>query len=64
MIQPGRVRVPAHRTEAGRHPSLRDALAALDWARREMMRQGSPDFLRARFAEQRVQALVAKLLRG
>ena len=57
-----RLQIPG-RSEPPERTSLRDALEVLEWVRREMMRHGSPDFLRARFAEERVQRLVAKLLR-
>ena len=44
-------------------PSIRDVLAALDWVRGEMMRRGSPDFIRQREAESRVTRLCQRLLR-
>jgi hypothetical protein len=45
-------------------PSMREVMNALEWVRREMMRKGSPDFIRERQCEDRVQELVARLLRG
>jgi hypothetical protein len=45
-------------------PSMREVLTALEWVRREMMRKGSPDFIRERQCEDRIQELVAELLRG
>jgi hypothetical protein len=45
-------------------PSMREVLNALEWVRREMMRKGSPDFIRERQCEDRIQRLVAELLRG
>lgn len=46
-----------------RSPNIREIVDALDFARRELMRRGSPDFLRARVGEHRVQELCARLLR-
>ena len=44
-------------------PSMRQVLDALDWVRREVWRSASPDFIRQRVAEDRVQQLCAELLR-
>lgn len=46
-----------------RSPDIREIVEALDFARRELMRRGSPDFLRARVGEDRVQELCRRLLR-
>jgi hypothetical protein len=43
---------------------MREVLNALEWVRREMMRKGSPDFIRERQCEDRIQQLVAELLCG
>lgn len=43
---------------------MREVLDALEWVRVQMMHTGSPDFIRQRQAEARVQALCAKLVRG
>ena len=45
-----------------RSPDIREIVDALDFARRELMRRGSPDFLRARVGEDRVQELCQRLL--
>ena len=45
-------------------PSMREVLAALEFARTESMRRGSPDFIRQREIENRVQALCTRLLRA
>jgi hypothetical protein len=45
-------------------PSIRDVLAALEWVRGEMLRRGSPDFIRQREAESRVSRLAQQLLRA
>jgi hypothetical protein len=47
-----------------RSPNIREIVDALDFARGELMRRGSPDFLRARVGEDRVQELCRRLLRG
>jgi hypothetical protein len=47
-----------------RSPNIRQVLEALEFARLERMRTGSPDFLRARVGEDRVQRLCQRLLRG
>ena len=44
--------------------NIRQVLEALDFARREVFRTGSPDFLRARVGEDRVQRLCDRLIRG
>jgi hypothetical protein len=44
-------------------PSIREVLQALDWVRVEMMRVGSPDFIRQREIEGRIRGVCAKLLR-
>ena len=44
-------------------PSIREVLSALEWVRGEMMRRGSPDFIRQREAETRVRRLCQQLLR-
>ncbi len=41
---------------------MREVLEALQWVRREMMRRGSPDFIRQRQLEARVHELCRKLL--
>ena len=46
-----------------RSPDIREIVDALEFARRELMRRGSPDFLRARVGEDRVQELCQRLLR-
>jgi hypothetical protein len=46
-----------------RSPNIRQVLEALEFARLERMRTGSPDFLRARVGEDRVQELCRRLLR-
>ena len=43
---------------------MREVLTALDWVRGEMMRRGSPDFIRQREAEGRVRELCEKLVSG
>lgn len=43
--------------------SIREVLDALDWVRLQMMRRGSPDFIRQRQLERRVSDLVARLAR-
>lgn len=45
-----------------RSRSIREVLDALDWARLQMMRRGSPDFIRQRLAEAPVRELCARLL--
>ena len=45
-------------------PSIHEVLDALDWVRREMMHRGSPDFIRQRVLEARVQQLASRLTRG
>lgn len=45
-----------------RRRSLAEVLDALDFARKEAMFRGSPDFLRQQVGEDRVQRLVARLL--
>ncbi len=47
-----------------RTPSMREIVDALDWARREVMRRGSPDFIRQRELEKRVHELCRRLMRG
>jgi hypothetical protein len=47
-----------------RSPNIRQVLEALEFARREVFRTCSPDFIRARVGEDRVQELCARLLRG
>jgi len=47
-----------------RSPNIRQVLEALEFARREVFRTGSPDFLRARVGEDRVQRLCERLIRG
>ena len=42
---------------------MREVMEALDWVRREMMRRGSPDFIRQRELEARVHELCRQLLR-
>jgi hypothetical protein len=44
--------------------SIREVLEALEWVRGQMMRRGSPDFIRQRETEGRVQALCGRLLRS
>jgi len=41
---------------------MRERLDALDWVRREMMRRGSPDFLRQQLREHQVRKTCAELL--
>lgn len=41
----------------GRRRHIREILEALEWARIERMRVGSPDFVRARVIEQSLQRL-------
>jgi hypothetical protein len=43
---------------------MREVLEALEWVRREMMHHGSPDFIRQRELEGRVQRLAARLARS
>jgi hypothetical protein len=43
---------------------MREVLEALEWVRREMMQHGSPDFIRQRELEGRVQQLAARLARS
>jgi hypothetical protein len=47
-----------------RSVNIRQVLEALEFARREVFRTGSPDFLRARVSEDRVQRLCERLIRG
>ena len=47
-----------------RNPSMRERLDALDWVRKEMMRKGSPDFLRQQLRERQIQKTCADLLRS
>jgi hypothetical protein len=42
---------------------MRERLDALEWVRQEMMRRGSPDFLRAQLRERQIQNACAELLR-
>jgi hypothetical protein len=44
--------------------SMREVLEALEWVRREMMHRGSPDFIRQRELEGRVQQLASRLARS
>jgi len=41
---------------------IREVLEALEWARVERMRVGSPDFVRARVIEQQVQRLCNEMI--
>jgi hypothetical protein len=43
---------------------MRDILNALEYARTQMFRFTSPDFIRARVSEDRVQRLCERLLQG
>ena len=45
-------------------PSLRDALDALDWVRRELLRAQAPDQMRNGLRERAVQKLCAELIHG
>ena len=45
-----------------RAPSIREVLRALDWVRLEMMRLGSPDFVRQREIGKRIRKLCEQLL--
>ncbi|MFB3916221.1 MAG: hypothetical protein ACE14M_05800 [Terriglobales bacterium] len=45
-------------------PSIRQRLNALEWVRKEMMRKGSPDFLRARLREQQIRNRCEELVRA
>jgi hypothetical protein len=45
-----------------RRPTTGELFDALDFARKEMMFRGSPDFLRQQVGEDRVQRLIARLL--
>jgi hypothetical protein len=45
-------------------PRMRDVLEALDWVRAEMWRFSSPDFIRQRETERRVEKLCARLVQG
>ncbi|MGI9104456.1 MAG: hypothetical protein ACR2IF_18585 [Terriglobales bacterium] len=47
-----------------RSPSIREIVDALDWVRREVMRRGSPDFIRQRELEKRVHELCRELMHG
>jgi DNA-directed RNA polymerase specialized sigma24 family protein len=47
-----------------RSPNIREIVDALEFARREVFRTCSPDFLRARVGEDRVQELCQRLIRG
>ena len=47
----------------GRSRSIREVLEALEWVRKELMRKGSPDFVRARKCEEGVKDLITKMLR-
>jgi hypothetical protein len=40
---------------------MREVLDALDWVRLQMMRRGSPDFIRQRLAEAPVRELCSRL---
>ncbi len=44
-----------------RSRSIREVLDALDWVRLQMMRRGSPDFIRQRLAEAPVRELCSRL---
>ncbi len=46
----------------GRRRHIREVLEALEWARLERMRTGSPDFVRARVIERQVQRLSERLI--
>jgi hypothetical protein len=48
----------------GRRRNIREVLEALDWARVERMRVGSPDFVRARVIEESVQRLCERMAKG
>jgi hypothetical protein len=43
---------------------MREVLCALEWVRGEMWRFSSPDFIRQREAQRRVEELCARLVRG
>jgi len=47
-----------------RRRHIREVLEALEWARIERMRTGSPDFVRARVIEEQVQRLCQRMARG
>ena len=47
-----------------RAPRIREVLEALEFVRKEMMNHDSPDFIRQRQVEDRVQALIARLVQG
>jgi hypothetical protein len=47
-----------------RRRHIREVLDALEWARIERMRVGSPDFVRARVIEQSVQRLCERMAKG
>ena len=55
---------PSDRIFVKRATPIREVLEALEWARIERMRTGSPDFLRARVIEQSIQALCGRLIRN
>ena len=45
-----------------RRRHIREVLDALEWARLERMRVGSPDFVRARVIEEQAQRLAKRLI--
>jgi hypothetical protein len=47
-----------------RRRHIREVLDALEWARIERMRVGSPDFVRARVIDQSVQRLCERMAKG
>jgi len=47
----------------GRSRNIREVLEALEWVRKELMRKGSPDFIRQRQCQEGVNQLIARLLR-
>jgi hypothetical protein len=47
----------------GRSRNIREVLEALEWVRKELMRKGSPDFIRQRQCQEGVKQLIAKMLR-
>jgi hypothetical protein len=53
----------ARTTPPGRSRNIREVLEALEWVRKELMRKGSPDFIRQRQLQEGVNQLIAKMLR-
>jgi hypothetical protein len=51
------------RIAPGRSRSIYEVLEALEWVRKELMRKGSPDFIRQRKCEEGVKQLLTRMLR-